>query len=251
MTGWDRGVSDTLGYALVFAIITITIGLVYGSGMVSLTEVQRHEQINNVELGFEVFDDNMMELTDRNAQGRTTELNLAGGSISVGEPILIYVKTNSTEPVVCNETRPAKLSVKPIIYQNSGQSVVYSMSAVFRGDGTGSTMVNRPDWVIGSDQSILPIVTTTTSGSTSVGGDLSILIAANQRGKDLRCEFEEPASPLQVNVTIESNRAPAWKTYFEDQGYQIESSGNDRVVAKFNTSQFYLTDTSVEIEFVT
>lgn len=250
MTGQDRGVSDALGYVFVFAIITITIGLIYASGITGLTDVQQNEQTDNVQQAFEVLDNNIQDLTQRGAESRATEMKLSGGSITVGQSVILHVKTNSTQPTVCNETRPTTISTRPIVYQKDGEEVIYSIGAVFRSDGTNSAMVSRPEWVVGDENSIISMVTTTTAGSTSTGGHTSILVVAKKQGRSLRCTFEEPSTPVRVNVTIESARAPAWEQYFDDQGYDVTSSSQDRVVAKFNTSQFYLTDTTVEFEYV-
>jgi hypothetical protein len=127
-------------------------------------------------------------------------------------------------------------------------------------NGTSNLWMGEPDSAvncsveyardIGADHAIVSVVTATPSGSTSVGGDLSVVIMATSRSQNLRCRFEDRTSPLQVNVTIQSPRASAWEQYFEGEGYTVVSSRSDRVVATFNTSEFYLADTSVAIEYV-
>lgn len=250
MTHRDRAVSDVLGYVFVFAIITITIAVVYSVGITGLADVREGQQLNNVETGFEVLDHNIEDITERGAESRATEIRLSGGTLSVGQPINLHVKTNSTAAAACNETRKTTISARPIVYRKGNQRVIYSVGATFRSDGTKSTMIAEPGWVVKEKSSIVPVMTTNTVGSTSTGGDVSILLVVRERGHKLRCEFEDPG-PTRVNVTIESPRAPAWERYFEDQGYTIASSSTNRVVTKFTTRQFYLTDTTVEIEFVT
>lgn len=246
----NRAVSDVLGYVFVFAIITITIALVYSYGVSGLMDIQQHQQVENVEMAFGVLDTNLEDLTDRGAKSRATEIKLSGGSISVGEPVTVHVRTNSSLPVVCNETRGTTVSSRPIVYEKDGQQVVHSIGATFRSDGTQSAMVRAPDWVIGANASIVSIVTTTTAGGTSTGGSGSIVLVARERGHKLRCGLEDPG-PIEVNVTIESPRAPAWEQHFRERDVTVVSADTDRVVLEFTTRQFYLSDTTVEIEYVT
>lgn len=250
MTDRDRAISDVLGYIFVFAIISITIAVVYGVGISGLMDARESQQIKNVETAFEVLDHNIDDITDRGAESRATEIKLSGGTISVGQPVDLHVKTNSTASTVCNETRKTTISTRPIVYRKDSQRVIYAIGATFRSDGTKSAMITDPGWVVRSGSSVIPVLSTTTVGSTSTGGDVSILLIVRQRGQKLRCAFADPG-PIRVNVTIESPRAPAWKRYFEDQGYTVASSSEDRVVAKFTTRQFYVTDTTVEVEYIT
>lgn len=249
MTDRDRAVSDVLGYVFVFAIITITIALVFSYGISGLLDVQSHQQVENVELAFGVLDTNIEDVTERGAKSRATEIKLSGGTISVGAPVIVHAKTNTSLPAACNATRQTTVSTRPIVYRKGTQRVVYSMGATFRTAGTKSSMVTGPDWVIGSESAIVSMVTTTTVGGTSTGGTGSIVLVARERGQKLRCSLEDPG-PVRVNVTLESPRAPAWERYFREQGYDIASSGPDRVVLKFTTRQFYLADTTVEVEYI-
>jgi hypothetical protein len=91
----DRGVSEVIGFVLVFSLITMTIAIVSVTGIGGLQDAQQAEQVNNVERAFDVLDDNFDEIQRQQAPNRTTELKLVDGSIGLGEEIEITVRIDN------------------------------------------------------------------------------------------------------------------------------------------------------------
>jgi len=55
----ERGVSDVVGYVLIFSLIVATVGVVTTVGFSTLEDRQDAERVNNVERAFDVFANNM------------------------------------------------------------------------------------------------------------------------------------------------------------------------------------------------
>lgn len=72
----DRGVSDTLGFVFVFAIILSTVAVVTTIGMAGLQDTRDVERVNNAERAFDILGDNMEDIADRGAPSRATEVKV-------------------------------------------------------------------------------------------------------------------------------------------------------------------------------
>lgn len=245
----DRGASETIGFVLVFAVVTATIGAVYATGFENLAVTQDAEQTENVERAFDVLDDNLEDLYRRGAPSRATEIKLAGGSLSVGDSISITIATNSTAAGSCNATRTQTISPRPFVYEEGDTEIRYVAGALFRTDDGGTAMLSSPGWLVDADRMVLPLITTIEGdGTTNIGGRTTVLVVAMRTSHDLTCDFTNPDTTLEVNVTVESPRAGAWERYFEDRGFDINKSTSTVVAAEFNTSELYVSSTVVEIE---
>lgn len=247
----DRGVSEVLGFVLVFAIVTATIGIVYASGFTGLADVQHAEQLRNMERAFDVLDDNMADLHRRAAPSRATEVKLAGGFIGTGDAVKLTVSVVNTSNASRNDT--FLMSANPIVYDDGdGTEIVYSMGGVFRTDDGNTAMLSEPDWVTDSDRAVIPfVVTFPQDAGIGVGGRTKVLLVASHEGSSLNGPFAaDGGADVRVNVTVESPRADAWKRYFEDQGYTAidGDASDDEVTYQFLTDIVYAPKTSIELD---
>lgn len=243
----DRGISEALGFVLVFALVTSTIGLVYATGLGGLQSAQQAEKVDNVERAFDVLADNVEDIYLGGAPSRATEVKLAGGSIRTGEPVTIEVSArNSADPM---DNVSYTVNPEPIVYEDDGgTAIVYTSGAVIRAQESGAVMLAPPRWVNRTDRSVVPLVGT--YGSGGISGDGTVLVVTQRSSRSVRGPFEVPAGDtVLVNVTVTSPRVEVWKRYFEDQGYapiDPDVAGGD-VTYQFRTDSLYVTRTSVEV----
>ncbi|MDZ7702032.1 MAG: hypothetical protein U5J98_08165 [Halobacteriales archaeon] len=92
----SRAQTETLGFVLVFALITASIGLVYATGFTGLDNAREFEQTNNAERAFEVFADNIEDIVEWNAPSRSTEIRLADATLTIAEPIEIHLNESGS-----------------------------------------------------------------------------------------------------------------------------------------------------------
>lgn len=210
----DRGVSEVLGYVLVIALVTVLISVVMTVGFDGLERAQASEQLSNMERGFDVLSHNMEKVADREAPSRATELRIADGSLSYGEPTTINVTVDGE--LIDN----LSVVTEPIVYDSeSGTQIVYESGAIIRTDGDRSTMLNDPRFVLTDDKVVLGgIRTRPLAGSESAITDPgTVLIRTEYLSTNVAHEANATG---ELNISIESKRADAWERYFRDQGYE-------------------------------
>lgn len=208
-----RGVSEVLGFVLIFALITSMIAVVFTVGFAGLQSSQESEQVNNVERAFDVFDDNLKDLYQRDnfedsEMSRATEIKLSGGSISFEESTEIRVEQGNFSTTY----RPLAVAYT----DDSDTTIVYEGGAVIRSDGGASVMQIEPNFQLDHDRSVFTIVNTRFRGDhESISSFGTILIVAEFRDTSVVSLDDQE----QVNVTVESPRAVAWNRYFEKQEF--------------------------------
>ncbi|MDX1744302.1 MAG: hypothetical protein R3324_00050 [Halobacteriales archaeon] len=253
----DRGVSEALGYVLVFGLVTFTIGTVYATGISGLYEAQQAEQNENMVRAFDVLADNLQDIHRRGATSRATEVKLAGGSIGFGESVRMTVYAE--EVGVSSNNLTFVMNPQPIVYSHSsGTEVVYLGGAVIRTDVTGHAMRSDPEFKNDADRVILPLLITYQAGQgpRSIGGTSTVLVVARLFSSSLAGDpdtgfgdFDAGSSDVRVNVTIESPRAEAWGRYFERKGYTgIDDDASDEIITyQYTTDRVFVPRTEIEM----
>ena len=207
-SGSDRGVSETLGFVFVFAIIVFSVGTVYAVGMSGLQDARDAERVDNAERAFDVFADNVGDVVTGDAPSRATEVKLADARVYVGDPVTVNVSgTNGAGPDFSYEYELA-----PIVYDAGGDTrLVYAGGAVFRTERTGGVVVTDPPLVLNSERVAVPIVQTR-SRSQSIGGSTTILLRANTPDNEARKVLVGRRSGnYDVTVNVSSPRAELWR----------------------------------------
>lgn len=214
----DRGQSEALSFVLVFSIMMMMVGVTYALGVASLTDLQQSERDANMERAFEVLDDNLRDIYLDGAPSRATEVKLAGGQIELDEStsIEVYVENGTA-----NRTYP--MSSRPITYVGDGDTeITYAAGAIIRSEGDAAVMLSEPDWIVGGDRVVVPFVVTTPSQAvnrTSLGGKRTALVVTKRRSPAGSYRFYDGSGNAKVRVTVESQRAVAWKRYLEANGF--------------------------------
>lgn len=247
-----RAQSETIGFVLIFALIVSTTGVVYVAGFASLEDARTAEELNNVERAFDVLDDNMYDISRRGAPSRATELSLGNGGIGFGETTTITVRaTNTSDPL---DNRTVTMETRPIVYELDDTSIAYASGTTIRSDRGDAVVLSEPGWTASDRRTILPLLGVSQNGDTaSLGGDTTILLRAQQNSRSVPVRMA-PTSGARVNVTVtvESDRADAWKDLLERLGFTaVSPAGADPtdgvVVYEFETDRLYVQQTTVGV----
>lgn len=246
-----RAQSEVIGFVLVFSLIVASTGIVYVTGFGALQDARTAEQLNNVERAFEILDDNTRDLSQRSAPTRATEIDLAGGSLRLGEPVTLNITTTNMSNV--SDTTTINATTRPIVYEKADQQVVYAYGATLRQNGNDSAMVADPEWVVDTERSFITLVTTRAAGGrTDVGGQTTVLVRTRADSRGISVSTLDSNASTNVTVTVESSRAGAWGQYFERRGFNdIDDNGSDGDVTYNTTTDgvvIQLTTTSVEFD---
>jgi hypothetical protein len=236
----DRGVSEVVGFVLVFSVITMTIGIVSVVGLGGLHDAQQAEQVNNVERAFDVLDTNVKEIQRHEAPSRSTEIRLGGDRMEFGEVSTVTIEGANEE---------ATIETRPLVYTDGDIEIVYELGGIFRSDDGGSVMLKDPGYVLSDDRSsVLLLVTTKPSDQTGVAGHQTMLV----RGSHQHTELLYHRTTDEVTVTIDSPRADAWEQYFERQAENQDAEPED-VLDRDDTKVEYTIEageTSVSVTWI-
>lgn len=212
-----RGLSETIGFVLVFGIVISTVAVVYVGGFDALTGARDAQQFGNTERAFDVMDSNVEDLAVRGARSRTTEILLSDGAIRFGDPVTFNVTAGGGNYYTT--------TIRPVTYRaDDGDSIVYVNGAVFRQYEGGAVMFDEPR-VAGGNRTLIPyVITRADSRNVSTDGTRRLLVRTRVADRAVRT-FSSPGA----NLTITSPRAPAWQQYLEDE-LDTDCTGNDTKV---------------------
>ncbi|WP_123623455.1 hypothetical protein [Halorubrum sp. CSM-61] len=242
----ERGVSNVVGYVLVFSLVTVTIGTVFAVGITGIEDRQEAERVENVERAFDVFDDNLRDVQRYGDPSRSTEIRLSDGTLSIGETTRVEL-LNATGGVVRG------FEFHSLTYTNGDTTIAYEGGAWFRGDGDGEVMRSEPRFVAADGRTTLPIVRLYPLGPETVDRDGTVQVAADRRSPPRLVQVATAdANDDPFTLRIESPHAEAWKRYFErTDGFDVDSAtdtANDTVVANLDHGdEVFVTGAAVDV----
>jgi hypothetical protein len=247
--GDERGVSNVVGYVLVFSLVTMTIGTVFAVGITGIEDRQEAERVANVERAFDVFDDNLRDVQRYGDPSRSTEIRLSGGTLSVAETTRVELRNESDGVVRGFEFRS-------LTYANEDTTIAYEGGAWFRGDGGGAVMRSEPRFVAADGRTTLPIVRLYPLGPETVDREGTVQVAVDRRSPpNLVQAADADADDGPFDLRIESTYAEAWRRYFEQtdgDGFSLNESETDTangtvVVDLDHSDVVFISDAAVDI----
>lgn len=210
MRGSDRGVSDTLGFVFIFALIISTVGLTFALGFGGLQDTRDFERLNNAERAFDVMGDNFGDMVRRGAPSRATEVKVAEAQLRMADATVVNVTLDNG-----TAAENYRFDVEPIVYETNEGRIVYSNGAIFREDSGGAVVVRHSEFIMTDEHVVLPIISTRSGSDTaSVGGTTTVLVRAETPGGQ-RESFAFAATQtdelVDVTVNVTSPRPTAWE----------------------------------------
>lgn len=211
----DRGVSETISFVLVFALVVASVGTVYAVGVSELEATRDAERVENAQRAFDVLADNLNDLLE-GAPSRGTEVKLSEATLRSADDAQINV---TVDP---NGTAPSSWDVplSPLVYDvQAGGQVRLSNGAVLRDSASGSaTMIRGPPLIVDDDRVLLTIIKQEHVGSAAVGGDRTIRVRM-AASRPRRFYDNESVEFDMVRVNVTSPYTDAWSRHYESVGF--------------------------------
>lgn len=218
----ERAVSDVVGYVLVFALITATLGTVFAVGFVGLEDRQHAERVENVERAFDVLDDNLRDVQRHEDPSRSTEVRLSGGTLSLVDETTMTVKYANGSGDVENRS----FTTSTLAYTSGDTTIAYEGGAWFRADGDGATMRSPPRFVAEDGRTVLPVVRLLPGRATDpIQTDGTVQITT-ERGGDRTFEYpaDGPSTDVEIRLRVESPYADAWAEHLDRaDGFDVDA----------------------------
>lgn len=235
----DRGQTETLGFVLVFAVITASIGLVFATGFTGLNDARAVEQVNNAERAFEVYSENIDDITQRNAPNRATEIKLADATLTLAEPIEVTVNVVGD----LNET----YAIRPLVYDaQTGEQIIYVQGAILRQSSGRAVVLHESTMVLDANRTVVPIVQTRRGGTGSIGGRTTVLIRATHAQSSF---IYVDNAPPTIWFNVSSPRAAAWASHLEEaSGVSSCSVVGDTAACQIDTDRAVITLVQIDVD---
>lgn len=206
----DRGVSEIIGFVIVFSLVLGTIAVVYTGGFGGLSDARDVEQVNNAERAFEVLGTSLEKMARGQAPNRATEIKLSNARLSTGEARRVSTNTTSLNLSAAAENSRSLRYDPP-----SDSSIVYEHGAVIRVDGESSTMQREPDYLIDENRTVIRYLEIV-GGGQSISGDTTVLVRSQVTRSTLLHSEEHPGD-VTFRLRTAPERSDAWLRYLEEE----------------------------------
>lgn len=246
-TGDDRGVSEAIGFVLVFSLIVVTIGITFVGGLGGLQDVRDVERVTNAERAFDVLADNVADVSSGGAPSRATEVKLSEAGLYVSEPVVLNVSAVHATSSSRSFTREYQL--RPIVYEASnGERIVYANGAVIRQGTESSVMSRTPNFVLNTDRVVVPVVSTRVGDRRSVSGSMTVLVRTDRSvSRVTAARTDGPYETVYLNVT--SPRADAWAAHLDaEEGVNCTLVSDRASCALESVDRVYVSIVEIDVE---
>jgi hypothetical protein len=211
----DRGVSETISFVLVFALVIASVGTVYAFGVSELEATRDAERVENAQRAFDVLADNLDDLLE-GAPSRGTEVKLAEATLRSTEDARMNV---TVDPDGAPQQSWAA-SLSPLVYDvQAGGQVRLSNGAVLRDSAGGTASVVRgPPLVVDDDRVLITMIKQEHVGPAAVGGDRTIRVRM-AASRPRRFYDNETAAFDTVRVNVTTPYTDAWARHYDSVGF--------------------------------
>lgn len=226
----DLGVSETIGFIIIFGITITGIALVTLYGYPALLNAQADANIRNMERNMIVLQSDANSLVYKSVPYKETTLQVSGGVLSVESPdpdSSFFIISDSSGPLLDTSYPDEKFPPGELHFLSDSDSIFVGLqnNAVVKYQTGGSVMLSEPRWFID----------TGTAGTTAMVISLIQVVPSHSMAKDgistvqLTIEplpiepggtniIDETLTPdeMQISITTNDRFYNAWKNYFEN-----------------------------------
>jgi len=200
----SRAVSNVVGYALLFGIMTVTIATTSFVGGPAIQEAQQASADGITRDSMTLFASDIEKLRTTASEQQSIQMQPQGGHISLGQPTTITIET-------ADGSRYTQVT-RPLTYDSdSGQEIVYESGAVVTRQPSGSAYMTKAPPISIDDTVSVPLIVTTTPRDRSIQATRGSITATRTD----RVTPPLPATTPTLTVSISSRYASAWKAYFD------------------------------------
>ncbi len=217
----ERGLSEVVAFAVLLGIVILGIAVILLVGVDLIDREQSDAEFSQAEQALTKLDTEARVTLQENTT-RQVDLGLRGvsGDLAVNpERGWIRVEHQQVDLIngsVDETTVLTNRSLGAVVYQEADSSVAYQGGGVWRGDGSGSVMVSRPD--IQFRQGTLSLSVIGVASGEGVYGDVEV-----SRHDTTVHPFPNETAGLTnrvndttVSITVQSEYYLAWGKYLED-----------------------------------
>jgi len=208
----EDAVSEVLGFILVFAIISLSIGIIYVVGYPAIQNSKEHAQVRNMEKNFIVLQSSIDTVALGQSPVKSMRMGLGGGTITVnGSAGALSI----TSPNISYNG-----NVGNVTYEMDGREIIYENGGIWsKYPSGGAVEVSYPKISLRKDSSNLRYLTVSiieiNSSISSTGGEGIITLTIEGADQTTPTpQIEDTAGTGWINIT--TSTPDAWARYFRE-----------------------------------
>lgn len=242
----SRGVSEILGYSLVFTLVVFSIAVVSVGGLSSYQSAEEFERQNNAQKAFDVLHNNLEDIYYQGGPSRGTEIDLGETSLTLADPITVNVTVNGTTR---NEF---EFETRPLVQDlGDGSTLVYEAGAVFQTTRDGGVVREQPPFTLRDETAHFLVPVLSQRSDRSIGSG-TVLVRAQRDTQRLRYS-NSTQDPVNVTLTITSPRGDLWYEYLTARGPLNDGNcslnGNEVTCGPVEIETVYVVESNIKIFF--
>lgn len=240
----ENGVSETIGFVIIIAIMVTGIGLVTLYGYPLLIQEQTNANVQNMERNMIIIQNDLKSLAYKSVPFKETTLQISGGTLSIKKipnqnSSFIISYPNST---VISQYHPGELVYKA---DNEGTFVVLENGAVhvhYWSSPNGSAMIAEPRWFYDPSTHTYTIYLISLNATEDMARD-GVGTIRMQITNESQIEYSIPAgTTVEYIADPNNNYNIAWKNYFGSPDLSMTPISSTGFQSKFqlNSTAQYL-----------
>ena len=232
LAGNRRGVSDVVGYVVVFTLVVCSVISLAGVGTSEVADQQRAAQLAGVERAMTAFDQDL-ERTSFGAIHQTTPVPPSDGEMTVSSTTTLTIeRVDATGQRVGKRTR---WQLGALTYTDDETTVGYDAGVRFRADAGATAVHDTPSVVATRGEParvVVPVVVFRPAGSIDGQTDAAITVSTTAVRTRL-VAFPAPSEGAHATrLRVDSPRAAGWQRAFRAaDGLVVSEHTNTTVVA--------------------
>lgn len=233
----DDAVSETIGFIYIFAIVILSMSLIYAMGYPALQSSMDASIFESAEQSFIVLQSNMKMVAFNQAPVKNLKIKLHSSTLSITSNSNITIEY--TGGVLSYPTGE-------IEYRKGDRVLTYENTGVWKTYPSGRIMVSRPQIYTSTmnNTNITTITIITINGNTSAGGSSIATLSMKHNTTSIT------TSTTLTNVTLKINStyAPQWADYLESIDFNIINSTDSSLTARRNQTLLVVGQHVVDVE---
>lgn len=216
----DRGVSQTVGFVLIFGILITSVGIVSTIGFDQLDTIRQNEQDRNAQRGMDLLAQNFEEIHQGQTTVRSGEFEITQGSLGTLPESQSAIRVLVSDTSGPQDDYEERIPLNALVYSFDDTAIAYEGGAVVRRDQGGAILHQQPSFVCTEKQALVSVVTIDTDGQRQVGeGSVTTRLRKNE--STIRFPMNrtgENSTQGRANVTIEidSEFDEAWARHLDE-----------------------------------
>lgn len=213
----DRGVSDVLAFALIFAVMVASVGIIGVVGFQTVGDVSEEEQLRSAELSMAELSDQLSGIADHEAPVRASELRTGGATVSITDDFSIHVTVqNGANEALWN----GSFDLGTVTYRLDDTMIFVAGGAVIRADTGHAVMLEDPPFLVTESAARLNLLRVDPHGDVpSITTAQLVQLQSHHKGTQLLEPFNRShlydIHSIQLELDGTDAVIEAWNRYLE------------------------------------